>query len=749
MNKLQLSFAAISLLFTGAARAQVVKTLCDSGCDYKLTEIQRAVDDAQPGWILSINGTAITNNGLILRNKTNPNGEYITLRSANLANLPPDTRVAPGSSDLATLTYAARGYLTMISEPGAAFYRFQGIRFTHFPGDVVVNLIQFGVIRQGRLMDHELSDLPHDIEFDRCVFTGYPGKDGPYRAILANTGRMNITNSTFAEIKGINTEAQAITGWNGTGPFYFRNNRFEASTIDTLFGGAAPNILGVRAKDLYFGGNHYYRSWRWRFTKGTCDPSGACLWDANGGEYYLNYSDTPRFWQCQNGSWNEITEAQMSSTIIQSYKSGAGAPSGNCSFNNQPYKNTTADEPNPYWLCTSPNNWNQTSWGQFALRSFSAFYQKNHFELKNAERALVEGNVIENAWLPAAFSQHGAAFLFNQVDNDNYYGPLGFGDPSAIVAHVVARNNLARNTPWGVSNGTIGSYFYPIGDISIEDNVFSNLGGEPQSLGDAQFIQTGKTGRYRIAYNTVISTRATGGLSVYMQGTGVGPEQQIEMIGNILPYMKQGFYNDNGSANTASAIDRSWLPNRSFSKNVVVDHQGTGNVVKNIKTADPTRLNAFPCPTCAVPRYFENAGTDDVGFVSFNTQDYHLRPDSPYTGQWAHGRPVGADIDSTTWATAGVVEGQPNRFLDFKVRAVLPTDTAVSLRYTAYDQNACSLKVSTRPDLFDPFYAGTDSGGDLDRFVNLINLQPATRYYYAISCGSFRRSGSFLTLVGG
>jgi hypothetical protein len=439
----------------------------------------------------------------------------------------------------------------------------------------------------------------------------------------------------------------------------------------------------------------------------------------------------------------------MKSTIIQNYKSGTGAPSGNCSFNNQPYKNTTPEEPNPYWLCTSPNNWNQTTWGQFALRSFSAFYQKNHFELKNAERALVEGNVIENSWLPAAFSQHGAAFLFNQVDNDDFYGPLGLGDPSAIVAHVVVRHNLARNTPWGISNGTIGSYFYPIGNVSVEDNLFSNLGGEPQSLNDAQFIQTGKTGRYRIAYNTVISTRTTGGMSVYMQGNGVGPEQQVEMVGNIIPYMKLGFYNDNGSGNLAGSIDRSWRPNRSFSKNIVVDHEGTGNVVKNIKTADPSRLNTIPCPTCATPRYYDNAGSDDVGFVSFATNDFHLRPDSPYTKQWAHGRPAGADIDSVTWATAGVVEGQPNRFLDFKVRAVLPTDTAVSLRYTAYDQNACSLTLSTRPDLFDPFYSGTDSGGDLDRFVNLINLQPATRYYYAISCGNFRRSGSFMTLFGG
>jgi hypothetical protein len=207
MNNKKCLLAATALFcFSAAAQAQVVKTVCSTGCDYKLTEIQRAVDDAQPGWILSIDGTAITNNGLILRKKTNPNGEYITLRSANLANLPPDTRVAADNPALATLTYAARGYLTMIAEPGTAFYRFEGIRFTHLPGDVVVNLIQFGIIRLGRLMDHELSDLAHDIEFDRCVFSGYPGQDGPYRAIMANTGRMKITNSSFVEIKGINTE---------------------------------------------------------------------------------------------------------------------------------------------------------------------------------------------------------------------------------------------------------------------------------------------------------------------------------------------------------------------------------------------------------------------------------------------------------------------------------------------------------------------------------------------------------------
>ncbi len=96
------------------------------------------------------------------------------------------------------------------------------------------------------------------------------------------------------------------------------------------------------------------------------NPSGAC----SSGGLYQNTA-TPSYWYCNSGAWTQVTLGE--------------------------------------WL--SP-------YGTYYINLLNRYYEKNHFELKNAERAVVEGNYLHQAWLPAAAGQHGAAFLFNQVDND-------------------------------------------------------------------------------------------------------------------------------------------------------------------------------------------------------------------------------------------------------------------------------------------------------------------------------------------
>src|SRR5579875_887935 len=165
----------------------------------------------------------------------------------------------------------------MFSDQGAAYYRFEGIKFMPHAGDFVYNMIRFFTQAggEGSLMENQVSQLAHDIDFDRCVFAGYVGTQNGevYRGIAADTGRMSITNSYFYEIKDDNSDSQALDGTNGTGPFYFRNDHFESASEDTMFGGATPNIQGVRASDLTFYGNEYYKPWVWRFNWGGTDPN--------------------------------------------------------------------------------------------------------------------------------------------------------------------------------------------------------------------------------------------------------------------------------------------------------------------------------------------------------------------------------------------------------------------------------------------------------------------------------------------
>jgi hypothetical protein len=319
------------------AQAATVKTVCASGCDY--SGLQAALDAAQRGWILELKAGE-TFNGYAFMLPRKPGSGYITIRSSRAGELGPNQRVQPSDAQkLAKVNLNWSGYPLLAAEKGASYYWFDGIEFTLTPGITTSDLIQFGTVLYGTIVDHELPELPHHIVFDHCYIHGNRGENGPRRGIMANCGSLTVTNSYISDIKFRDAEGQAIAGWNSYGPFYFRNNYLSASGITTLFGGATPNIRGARATDLTFLGNHYYRPWHWRSRSGTSDPTGTCLYDAEGGEYYKNTS-AATYWRCDSGTWVQVPQSEFS----------------------------------------------------------EGFFNKNQFELKNASRALVEGNLIENGW---------------------------------------------------------------------------------------------------------------------------------------------------------------------------------------------------------------------------------------------------------------------------------------------------------------------------------------------------------------
>jgi hypothetical protein len=66
---------------------------------------------------------------------------------------------------------------------------------------------------------------------------------------------------------------------------------------------------------------------------------------------------------------------------------------------------------------------------------------KNLFELKNAQRVLIDGNVFENNWL---HSQNGFAILFTVANQDG-------GAPWTTVSDITFSNNLVRHAGGGVN----------------------------------------------------------------------------------------------------------------------------------------------------------------------------------------------------------------------------------------------------------------------------------------------------------
>ena len=94
---------------------------------------------------------------------------------------------------------------------------------------------------------------------------------------------------------------------------------------------------------------------------------------------------------------------------------------------------------------------------------------KNLFELKNARRVLVEGNLFERNWLHA---QTGTAILFTPR---NQSGTA----PWSVVEDVTFRHNIVRHSGSGmVISGRDTNFPSQPGErILIQNNLFDDIGG--------------------------------------------------------------------------------------------------------------------------------------------------------------------------------------------------------------------------------------------------------------------------------
>src|SRR5438477_13156465 len=81
-----------------------------------------------------------------------------------------------------------------------------------------------------------LANLPHDITFDRCYIHGDPTVGGR-RGIAMNGNSIGVVDSYIADFKLSGYDTQALTSWNGQGPFKIVNNYLEAAGENLIFGG--------------------------------------------------------------------------------------------------------------------------------------------------------------------------------------------------------------------------------------------------------------------------------------------------------------------------------------------------------------------------------------------------------------------------------------------------------------------------------------------------------------------------------
>jgi cellulose synthase/poly-beta-1,6-N-acetylglucosamine synthase-like glycosyltransferase len=239
---------------------------------------------------------------------------------------------------------------------------------------------------------------------------------------------------------------------------------------------------------------------------------------------------------------------------------------------------------------------------------------KNLFELKNARRVVVNGNLLEYNWPQA---QNGFAILFTVRNQDG-------GAPWSTIEDVSFTNNLVRHVAAGVNmlGRDDNNPSQQARRIAIRNNVFLDVGGK---WGPGRLFQMldGVSG-VTIDHNTAFHT---GGI---LFGGDHAPHTGFAFQNNVVMLNEVGVIGS--SAGEGNDSLKRYFPDAVFRRNVIV-----GGVAGRYPTD-----NFFP------------ASLQDAGLTIPRDQDFRLTLVRPYSRAATDGRDPGADVDAVAKALDGL-----------------------------------------------------------------------------------------------
>jgi len=232
---------------------------------------------------------------------------------------------------------------------------------------------------------------------------------------------------------------------------------------------------------------------------------------------------------------------------------------------------------------------------------------KNLLELKNAQRVVINGNLLEYNWLAA---QVGYAIVLTPR---NQYG----GAPWTVVRDVQFTNNHVRHVGSGIN--ILGhDYTFPSQEttnILIRNNVFDDVSSANWG-GYGRFMQINGGIDITVDHNTVIQD----GLSAVYADTN--PTTRFTLTNNIMP-------------------DYSWC--------IMGANTGPGNSTVGYYFPSSTILKGIfagaPASTYPAGNFYPPS-LAAVGFTDLAGGNYRLAPTSIYRVAGTDGKDVGVDIDA-------------------------------------------------------------------------------------------------------
>jgi hypothetical protein len=618
----RLAIAALVSVAYPCAVSGATLRVCASGCTY--ASVQAAIDAAQPGDTILLRAGETFVGNYTLRDKGSSTA-FITIRSdAPDSSLPaagvrlvPEGRTGANTSRtaLARLLGAGdRAKSTPVIRTAAGAHHYI-LRFLDIDGAAQVGyetLIALGI-------DKTDPDPPHHIVFDRDYIHGHKMK-GQKRGIALNAKSIDILNSYIADMKAVNTDGQAISGWNGTGPFRIINNYIEAAGENVMFGGSWPATTGLIPSDITISGNHILKNPAWRnpvlSTPGSPRVSSTTAAGklASGTHYFkvaavlrtaatdmLSAASAEVSASVSSGhavtlTWSAVSGAEM-------YRIYRGTAAGKESV----YMTTAGSSTSfTYTASTETSGTPRTSGMTWTC--------KNLIEFKNAQRVTIDNNLFENNW---AGAQPGYAIVFTPKNYNNIA-------PWTAVRDITFSNNILRHTAGAINilgyDDTVSGGSALTERITIRNNVFYDIDPARWGGGLAKCFQFGQGAADIVFERNTVAQNTSALLSPYGK-----PMIRFVFTNNIALHGKYGVFGT-GSSTGIPTLTK-YMPNAVFTYNVLAGG--------NASLYPPT--NSFP----TVAQW-------NASFVDATSGDYRILSTSVFYHAGSGGSVPGADFSTIT-----------------------------------------------------------------------------------------------------